>query len=104
MNFDITSNMLRSTVSVLDTGNGPKRVHTSFLPVKWPEHIRPIHNISLKSSLNTTVNVVGNITLFVRLVNIPVRVKFGVVDNHTVQLLITMSSIYRFVEEILSME
>lgn len=49
------SNISRRACSVFDTGPETNQVHTSFLPLKWCDCIRPIHNMSFKTASNNPV-------------------------------------------------
>lgn len=104
MGFGISSNILRPTVSVLDTGSGQNLVRISFLPIKWRYHIHPLHNLSFRSASNNPVISIQKLNDFDHLHNIHARVHFGVVDNLALLLLIGLSVIDKFVREILPME
>lgn len=95
--------MSRPTIRVLDSGVRSNLVRTPFLPVKWRDGIRPIYNMSLKSSWNNPVNVIVKIMLFVQLGDLNVRVDCGVVDNLAVPLIET-SFMERFVKAIFPIE
>lgn len=51
-------------------------VRTPFLLVKQPDCISLIHNVSLKSAPNSSVYVIGRVTLFVDLGHLHVCVHF----------------------------
>lgn len=76
----ITSNVLRTKVSVFDIGVEPKPVGTSFLPDEWSDCICPIHNMSLKLASNISVDVKFKVFLFVQLEYLPIRVRFDVMQ------------------------
>lgn len=67
MYVGITSNVLRPSVHVLDTGVRLHHFRTSFIAIKWRGYICPIHNMSFRSASNRPVQVVGKITLLVQL-------------------------------------
>lgn len=66
MRVRATSNILRPSVSICGTDAGPELVRTSFLPIKWRDYVRPMHNMSTKSTLNSPVHVLGRVTLLVQ--------------------------------------
>lgn len=74
----IISNTLGPAVGVLYTGAGPNLVRTSFLPLKWPNLIRPIHLISLKSAFDSPVHVSHKFMLYAQLFHLHMRVHSGV--------------------------
>lgn len=84
----ITWNSLRPPVSVFDTGDRPNLLHTSLFPIKWPAHICSLHNMSLRSTTNSVVTVIGKVLLFVNLGDQHVRVHFAVLHNFALSLLI----------------
>lgn len=104
MCFGIKLNILRPKVSVLDNGAGQNLFCMSFLPAKWRNHIRPIHNTSLMSVSNSFGNVIVKFKLFIQLSDLHMRVHFGVVDTLAVPLLIRTSFVDRFDKEIFFME
>lgn len=55
-------------------------VHTSFATVILGDRIRPIHDMSLKSTLNNLFSIKGKIVHFVQLSDLHMRVRLPVVD------------------------
>lgn len=65
MGVGITKNTLGPTLSVSDIATGQNLVHTSFIPIKWSDCVLPAHKMSLKSTSNNPINVIGKVMPFV---------------------------------------
>lgn len=76
----ITSSMLRPTVRVFDTGAVPNLGGRLFLPVRWRDSPRPIHNLILKSATSNLIHIIGRVMLIVQMGDVRVRVHSGVVE------------------------
>lgn len=103
MCFRIMEIILRPTVSVFDSGAGPNLLRRCFLVVKWPNCIRPTHNISFKSPSKSPVNVIAKVRVSVELSDLHVCYHFGV-DNLVLQVILKTSIIIRFVKGTFLME
>lgn len=84
----ITSNVLSPAVSVFDTGIGLNLIQTSFLPPAWWLKIKLVTDICHRSASNDNIPACGAILLFVCLRDLRVPVRFGLIENQEVPILI----------------
>lgn len=103
MCIGITSDIIRTSISVYDTGKGPNLIRTSFISLKCRDRIRPVVIVSLRSATDNLVQAIGKIMLFLQLGERHVRVYFGNLDNLAVQLLAGTSFIDSFVKGVFPM-
>lgn len=81
-----SSNILKPSASIFNTGTEPILFRISFPAFELRDHVRPIYEMSLKSTLISIVNVIGKILLFVLLGDLRIRVHISVVDNPAISL------------------
>ena len=70
-----------ATPVLVDTGATMNLIHHRFLPVRWRSAIQPYKGSQVKSANESVIAIVGVIHLCVRLGDLQVRVRFGVVDD-----------------------
>lgn len=80
-------------VGVFDTGAGLGLVRKWFHPVKRFDGNHTMYNMSVKSALDSPVNIKGKVMIFVQLGNQCERVHSNVVDSLSVMLIISISFI-----------
>ena len=72
-------------------------IHAKFLPPQWQTSIQPYKGSSVKSANQSSLHIVGVIRLCVRLGDLQVRVRFGVVRDLITRVLVGTPFIDKFV-------
>lgn len=98
MCLTITSIILQPSVSVFNTGTGPNLACTSFIALECPGVIHPIHNMSLPSTTDSPIHIIGQVMLLAQLEDLYIQVYFCFLDHLSVSLFIKTCFIDIFVK------
>lgn len=83
----VSSNSCLTVVSVLDTSDGPKLIYNDISPPSWKEYAISFQSPQPPTENGEVVNVECILTLFIRIDELRIRIRFVIVKKLAVNVL-----------------